>query len=77
MYILYKEAGYFTGLPLDVLCTVHGRAIAKVEAETSNFLKGNIRILDEDKVKLGHPLIGKLEKKIYIDVETGEEVYKN
>ena len=77
MYILYKEAGYFQGLPLEVLCTVHGRAIAKVQNETSNFLKGNIRVLDEDKVKLGHPLIGKLEKKIYIDVETGEEVYKD
>ena len=77
MYILYKEAGYFTGLPLDVLCTVHGRAIAKVEAETSNFLKGNIRILDEDKVTLGHPHIGRFEKKIFLDTTTGEEVYKN
>lgn len=77
MYILYKEAGYFQGLPLEVLCTVHGRAIARVQNETSNFLKGNIRVLDEDKVKVGVDYIGKLEKKIYIDVETGEEVYKD
>ena len=77
MYILYKEAGYFQGLPLEVLCTVHGRAIAKVQNETSNFLKGNVRVLDDEKVKLGHPLIGKLEKKIYVDVKTGEEVYKD
>jgi|7_EtaG_2_1085326.scaffolds.fasta_scaffold00290_10 hypothetical protein len=77
MYILYKEAGYFTGLPLEVLCTVHGRAIARVQNETSNFLKGNIRVLDEEKVKKGHFYIGKFEKKVYIDVETGEEVYKD
>jgi hypothetical protein len=64
MYILYKEPGQFLGTVIPVY-TCDGRQICQVEDDTFNYLKGNIKVLDDLMVRKGAPNYGKVNIKYY------------
>jgi hypothetical protein len=65
VYILYKEIGQFPAT-IKPVYSFGGRNIARVEDDTFNYLKGNVKVLDTAMVEIGANHYGKDHKKYYI-----------
>jgi antitoxin component HigA of HigAB toxin-antitoxin module len=64
MYILYKEPGQFLGTVVPIY-TCDGRQICQVNDDTFNYLKGNVKVLEDRMVRKGAPNYGKVDIKYY------------
>ena len=64
MYILYKEPGQFLGTVIPIY-TCDGRQICQIEDDTFNYIKGNVKVLEDRMVRKGAPNYGKVKIKYY------------
>ena len=64
MYILYKEPGQFLGTVIPIY-TCDGRQICQIEDDTFNYIKGNVKVLEDRMVWKGAPNYGKVKIKYY------------
>jgi hypothetical protein len=65
VWILYKEAGQFPAT-IKPVYSLGGRALAKVEDDTFNYLTGNVKVIDRAIAEVGAAYYGKNKKKHYI-----------
>ena len=64
MYILYKEPGQFLGTVIPIY-THDGRQICEIQDDTFNYIKGNVKVLEDRMVWKGAPNYGKVRIKYY------------
>ena len=64
MYILYKEPGTFLAT-IKPLYSNGGRHICEIEDDTFNYIKGNVKVLEDRMVWKGAPNYGKVKIKYY------------
>jgi len=64
MYILYREPGTFLAI-IKPIYTCDGRQICEVEDDTFNYIKGNVKVLEDRMVWKGGANYGKLKIKYF------------
>ena len=64
MYILYKEPGQFLGTVIPIY-THDGRQICEIQDDTFNYIKGNVKVLEDRMVWKGGANYGKLRIKYW------------
>jgi hypothetical protein len=76
MYILYKEPGQFLGTVVPIY-SCDGRHICQVEDDTFNYIKGNVKVLEDRMVWKGAANYGKVDIKYYTNgLEKGDLDYQ-